>query len=401
MGAPTGSDAPTLGAVSAPTSDDGRRAEARRALAGISGTDPADWHLVGKVEHALLVVLRAVARQAGPGEAVVQPFAPLTALAPVVSAGLRPSWADVDRDTLAMDPATVPGALTPTTRVLLARHTFAAAAPVARLRSFLPDGVLLVEDSSHCLGHLARDADGEPVADVSVHDLGHALTLPTRAGAAVWVDPALRDGSWHRVLTWVLASLPEPGRREALASAVGTPALRAARRLGAVGSRAVALATAPERSGRVTGEPTRLPGAVVEEVLHHIPRTQEWAAHRRTVAAVYRDGLVGVPGVTVPRLLDDPALALVRYPVLLDGPDRAEAVVRGLRGEGLAPDRWYSPTLYPGADDAAAFGYEPTLSPVAEEVSRRVVTLQTAPFVTPEAGARAVEVVRDVVGTPR
>ncbi len=388
--------------MSAPTSDDGRDAAAlRRALAGPSGTDPADWHLVGRVQHALLAVLRAVARQAGPGEAVVQPFAPVTALAPVVAAGLRPVWADVDRDTLAMDPATVPRALTATTRVLLARHTFAAAAPVARLRGFLPGGVLLVEDSSHCLGHLTRDADGLPVSDVSVHDLGHALTLPARAGAAVWVDPALRDGPWHRVLTSALASLPPAGRREALASAVGTPALRAARRLGAVGSRAVALATAPERSGRVAGEPTRLPGAVVEEVLHHIPRTQEWAAHRRTTASVYRDGLSGVPGVTVPRLLDDPALTLLRYPVLLDGPEQAQRVVAALRGEGLSPDRWYAPTLYPGADDAAAFGYGPGLSPVAEEVSRRVVTLQTAPFVTPAAAARTVEVVRDVVGTPR
>ena len=381
--------------MSAPTSDDGRdAAELRAALAELSGTDPADWHLVGHVRHALLVVLRTVARQAGPGEAVVQPFAPVSALAPVLSAGLRPSWADVDRDTLAMDPATVPGALTPATRVLVARHTFAAAAPVARLRSFLPDGVLLVEDSSHCLGHLARGADGQPVADVSVHDLGHALTLPARAGAAVWVDPALRDGPWHRVLTAVLESLPAPGRREALAGAVGAPALRAARRLGGVGSRAVALATASQRSGRVAGEPTRPPGAVLEEVLHHIPRIGEWSAHRRATAAVYRDGLAGAPGVTVPRLLDDPTLTLVRYPLLLDGADRAEAVVAALRAEGLSPDRWYHPTLHPGPTDPQVFGYDPAGSPVAEDVSRRVVTLQTAPFVTAQAAARAVEVVR-------
>ncbi|WP_162803070.1 DegT/DnrJ/EryC1/StrS family aminotransferase [Ornithinimicrobium avium] len=398
--------------MSAPTSDDGRDgarhdgdpAALRRALAGLSGTDPADWHLVGKVQHALLVVLRAVARQSGPGEAVVQPFAPVSALAPVVSAGLRPSWADVDRDTLSMDPATVPRALTPTTRALVARHTFGPAAPLARLRGFLPQDVLLVEDSSHCLGHLARGEDGEPVADVSVHDLGHALTLPTRSGAAVWVDPALRGGPWHRVLSAALATLPPAGRRKAVAGAVGAPVLRAARRLGAAGSRALTLAASTglldlallpsERAGRVAGEPTLLPTAVLEETLHHLPRTEEWTAHRRSTAAVYRDGLAGLTGITVPRLLEDPKLALVRYPVLLDGPDRAGAVVAALRSEGVPADRWYSPTLFPGPTDPAAFSYDPSGSPVAEDVSRRVVTLQTAPFVTAGAAARAVQVVR-------
>lgn len=106
-----------------------------------------------------------------------------------------------------------------------------------------------------------------------------------------------------------------------------------------------------ERAGRVAGEPTLLPG-------------------------------------------EDPTLTLVRYPVLLDGPDRAGAVVAALRKEGMSPDRWYNPTLLPGPTDPAAFRYDPSGSPVAEEVSRGVVTLQTAPFVTAQAAARAVQVVR-------
>lgn len=379
-------------------------AAVRRALAQASGTDAADWHLVSKARHALLVVMRAIAREAGPGEVVTQPFTCLTAVAPIVTAGLVPRYADLDPDTMAIDPASVPRVVSASTRALVAQHTFGPAARVARLRDFTPAGALLVEDSAHCLGSLGRDAQGAPAADVSVHSFGVEKLLPTRAGGAVWVNPALRDGPWHLALTRALATLPPAGRRQALAHAVGSPARRVAGRLGAPGAQAleaaagaglVDLAIMPaEREGRVAGEPTALSGPALREVTRALPQLARSAEHRRRIAAIYRAGLAGAPGVEVPRLLDDPGLTLVRYPLVLDTPGRAEAAFAALQAAGLVPGRWYRPTLFPGPHDPRDFGYDPALSPVAEDVSARILNLQTAPFVTPEAARRAVEVVR-------
>lgn len=376
----------------------------RRALADASGTEPADWFLVSKARHALLTVFRSVARQAGPGEVVTQPFTCATAVAPIVTAGLRPRYADLDPDTMAIDPATVHRVLSSTTRAVVAQHTFGPAARVARLRDLTPEGALLVEDSAHCLGHLGRDAGGTPAADVSVHSFGVEKMLPTRAGGAVWVNPALRGTPWHPVLTGALAGLPDGGRRQAFAHAAGTPARRVAGRLGGVGARALSavasagladLAIMPsERRGRVAGEPTALTGAALRDVARNVPGLARSAEHRRRIATVYRVGLAGAPGVHVPRLLDDPGLTLVRYPLLLGSADRAEAAFAALQSEGLVPGRWYRPTLFPGAVDPADFAYDPASSPVAEDASARVLNLQTADFVTPEAARRAVEVVR-------
>ena len=376
----------------------------RRALAEASGTDPDDWFLVSKARHALLVVFRVVARHAGPGEVVTQPFTCATAVAPILTAGLRPRYADLDPDTMAIDPASVHGVLSPRTRAIVAQHTFGRAARVARLRDLLPEGALLVEDSAHCLGDLARNADGAPAADVSVHSFGVEKMLPTRAGGAVWVNPALRDTPWHAALTRALSGLPVGGRREAVAHAVGTPARRVAGRLGRAGARALSVAASAglvdlaimpsEREGRVAGEPTALSGAALSAVARAIPSLGPSSEHRRRVATVYRLGLAGVAGVKVPRLLDDPALTLVRYPLLLESPGRAEAAFAALEAEGLVPGRWYRPTLFPGASDPADFAYDPGTSPVAEDASARVLNLQTAQFVTPEAARRAVEVVR-------
>jgi dTDP-4-amino-4,6-dideoxygalactose transaminase len=376
----------------------------RGALAEASGTDAADWYLVSKARHALLVVFRAVARQAGAGEVVTQPFTCATAVAPIVTAGLRPRYADLDPDTMAIDPATVHQVLSGQTRAVVAQHTFGRAAPVARLRDLAPDGALLVEDSAHCLGELGRDGDRAPAADVSVHSFGVEKMLPTRAGGAVWVNPALRGTPWHPVLTDALAGLPDGGRRQAVAHVTGTPARRLAGRLGDAGAKALAVAASAglvdlaimpsEREGRVAGEPTALSGAALRDVARSIPRLPGYAEHRRRIATIYRVGFAGVPGVTVPRRLDDPTLTLVRYPVLLASPGAAEAAFAALQAEGLVPGRWYRPTLFPGAADPDAFGYDPAASPVAEDVSGRVLNLQTAPFVTPEAAQRAVEVVR-------
>lgn len=376
----------------------------RRALAEASGTEAADWHLVSKARHALLVVFRSIARQAGPGEVVTQPFTCATAVAPIVTAGLTPRYADLDADTLALDPATLPSALSAATRAVVAQHTFGRAARVARLRDLTPEGALLVEDCAHCLADLGRDADGAPAADVSVHSFGVEKMLPTRAGGAVWVNPALRGTPWHPVLTTALAGLPTGGRREGVAHSLGTPARRVAGRLGAPGSRVLSAAASAglvdlaimpsEREGRVAGEPTTLSGRALRDVAHAIPSLARSAQHRRRIATIYRVGLAGVSGVTVPRLLDDPTLTLVRYPLLLDSPGRAEAAFAALQAEGLVPGRWYRPVLFPGASDPADFAYTPGRSPVAEDVSARVLNLQTAPFVTPEAAQRAVEVVR-------
>ena len=395
------------GPAAPPTPAPPGAAAVREQLARRSGTDPDDWFLVDRDRHAALVVLRAVTGHAGAGDVVVQPFAPLTTVTPVLGAGHRPRYADVDRDTLSLDPATVPMVASSRTRAVLARHTFGPVAPVARLRGFLPAGALLVEDSAHCPGHLARTADGRVAADVSLHGFEAGGALQLAAGAAVWISPDLRAGPWHEVLTRALRPLPEPGRRDAVVERVGGPLRRAAGRFGPPGSLVLSAAarrglvelevTDAERSGHSVGEPHVPTEAVVRRMARALPMLGATGEHRRSVAAVYRLGLTGEPGVAVPRLLEDPRLVLVRFPLLLPSTGVAEAVLAALRADGLDAGAWYRPTLWPGPRRRADLHYDPAGSPVAEDVSARVVTLPTSPVVTSEAAYRTVEVVRSVV----
>lgn len=379
-------------------------ADVRARLAAATGTDATDWHLLSKGRHALELVLA----QLEPGEVLTQPFTCLTAVAPVITAGHVPTYADIDPATLAMDPRGVGRAVTGRTRAVIGQHTFGAAAPLDRVRAALDEDVVLVEDAAHCLGEMAVDASGRPVADVSVHSFGVEKMLPTRAGAALWVDPSAAGRPWHTRLMHALAGLPGTGLRGAVSEVLSPTALRAGRRLGGPAARLVDRAAAAglvdkaimpsELSGMVAGEPAALTGRSLAAVARELPDLAASRRHRRRIASIYREGLAGLADVTRPAVLDEEGRSLVRYPLLLADAAQAEATFDALAARGLVPGRWYRPLLFPGPTDPAPFAHAPGSCPVAEDASARILNLQTAPFVTEEAARAAVDVVRSQVG---
>lgn len=378
--------------------------DVRTRLAAATGTDAADWHLLSKGRHALELVLA----QLEPGEVLTQPFTCLTAVAPAITAGHVPTYADIDLSTLALDPAGVGRGVGGRTRAVVGQHTFGAVAPLAELRAELDDDVLLVEDAAHCLGEMAVDGSGRPVADVSVHSFGVEKMLPTRAGAALWVDPAAAGRPWHTRLTAALAGLSGTGVRGAVSEVVSPTALRVGRRLGGPAARMVDRAAAAglvdkaimpsELSGVVAGTPAALTGRSLAAVARELPALAASRRHRRRIAAIYREGLAGLSDLTRPAALDEAGRSLVRYPLLLATAEQAEAAFAALSARGLVPGRWYRPLLFPGPADPAPFAYAPGSCPVAEDAAARILNLQTAPFVTEEAALAAVDVVRSQVG---
>lgn len=373
-------------------------ADVRAQLARVSGTDPADWHLVSKGRHAMMLVMA----QQPAGEVLNQPLTCLTAVAPAISAGHRPTYADIGVDTLALDPDRAAEAVTERTRVVVGQHTFGAAAPLEALRALVPDGALLLEDSAHCLGEIARGADAEPVADVSVHSFGLEKMLPTRAGAAVWVNPAAAGRPWHARVVEALRGLDGSGRRQRVADVISPQVRRVGRKLGVAGDRAVALAARTglveqvimdsEREGRVAGQPHLLSGAALTAVARELPGLEPSRRHRRRIAAIYREGLHEVDGISRPVELDQADRTLVRYPILLSSAAQAEAGFRALQAAGLVPGRWYRPLLFPGPSDPGPFAYDPGTCPVAEDVGSRILNLPTAPYVSEEMAGRAIAV---------
>lgn len=144
---------------------------AESAIGVASGTD------------AIELALRAL--EIGPDDEVVVPAltAPASAAA-VVRAGAVPVLADVDPETLLLDPASAAAAAGPRTKAILAVHLYGRPAPVAELGSI---GPVVVEDAAQ--GH------GIPVTGTACFSFYPTKNLGAigDAGAVVTGDPELAE----------------------------------------------------------------------------------------------------------------------------------------------------------------------------------------------------------------
>ena len=115
---------------------------------------------VGSGSDALRLVLGALG--IGPGDEVLtSAFSFVASATAVLQVGARPVFADVDPDTLALDPDRAAAALTPRTRAIVMVHLYGLAAHVPAFERLAADrGLFLVEDAAQAFG---ASVDGRPV----------------------------------------------------------------------------------------------------------------------------------------------------------------------------------------------------------------------------------------------
>jgi UDP-4-amino-4-deoxy-L-arabinose-oxoglutarate aminotransferase len=132
----------------------------------------------------------------GPGDEVITPS--LTWPSPInmaVNVGARPVFADIDRQTFELDPASVEQVLTPHTKAVIPVHFAGQPCDLAPLRAFCEGhGLILIEDAAHAVGTEYRGkriGSGRNPAVFSFHAIKN---LTTGEGGLITVsDDRLRD----------------------------------------------------------------------------------------------------------------------------------------------------------------------------------------------------------------
>lgn len=350
-----------------------------RFLAQRTGTHPDEWALVHRARYGMEVLFRELVKAAGPGEVLTQSYTCVTAINPILAAGLTPRYGEISPDTVALDPAKL--RLDEKTRAVILQHTFGiisdtAAAQITRQAH--ESGVLVIEDAAHCLTRMARGSTGEPLADVSIHSFGADKLLPTQFGAAIWVNPKARRLAQPigQATLRCLSQLPEPGRL----TRIGIATYRAQI---AVLNRVPNRLTFPlrdlllkaglflppvcpgEKTGQQPEEPWACTVGLERKIVKKLDGFEENLQQRRTATASYLAGLcelVQAGRLQIPAAIT-PDMPLVRFPVfvpvsagrLIKDP---EEIFAALAHEKLRPGRWYRPALFPGVDDPARYHYD-------------------------------------------
>lgn len=372
----------------------------RETLARRSHTEAADWFPVFKARYGLAEVMRLLAGRAadsGKDTVVTQLFTCCTAVVPIIDAGMRAGYADIDADTLSIDVQSLERHLEDgRTAAVMLQHTFGMITPQTDRQTAhqaRQAGALLIEDSAHCVTRMACDDDGSPLADISLHSFGVEKMLPTRFGGAVWVNPTLagRDGDLDHALRESLLSLPAlPGNLNRV-TRMYINQNRVFSRLGSFGNALRASCTRhgwyeppiadSERAGSLA-YPAYAPAAWMNE---RAARAIEGLDHnesaRLKIIDLYRQRLSGLDGIHIPRAaIASPSQPLLRFPLLARDTAESERLIAAVRAAGGYAERWYRPELFPGVTDEKAYGLldlDRSTLKVHDAVVRRCLCLPT------------------------
>ena len=339
-----------------------------KALAELTETSACDWFLTYRCRHGMLTALKAIRDVAGEGKVLTQLFTCCTAVDPILMAGFEPVYGDISSDTCSLDPNLL--RLGSSVRAVVLQHTFgivdeeSSRKVAAKARGA---GALVLEDCAHCVGRMARDDDGLPLADVSFHSFGVEKMLPTFFGGAVWVNPASEAGDVMRAIRAALSSLPAPDAHHEwlnssyrgvnrilvhLPAALSVPFRRMLTALDAFDP----AVSEEERLGAISREPMRATRFACEAAFAAIDDYAAAAERRRLVVEVYRGLILGIASVEVPgAVMAGEAQPLLRFPVILASEELADAAEHSITNRGYYTTSWYRPELGPGVLDPAVY----------------------------------------------
>jgi len=288
------------------------------------------------------------------GKDVVVPTETFVATAnSVVRAGGRPVFADLRLDDLALSVETITDVLTPQTKAVILVHMFGLmSSEIPAIRALCKDrGLALIEDAAH--------AHGATFGQLSAGGLGLAgcfsyyatKVLTTGEGGVITTDD---DAFAHRV-----RSIRDHGRQTG----------------GAVFD--------------YPGNNFRLPEipALMGTIQHR--RLPEILAHRRKIAAIYREALSNAPHMRLVDPAPHDGHSYWRYAILLDAGIDRDAVQKTLLADSGARVTWmYEPLSHQQPYYARQSQYNRSL-PFAESVVGRLINLPTHTGVD-EEGAKLI-----------
>lgn len=361
----------------------------KRRLAEISGTDTKDWRLVFKARYGMQVVLEAISAELGPGSVLTQAFTCSTAVSPIIMAGLRPRYADIEESTMMINPEEMTN--DETTRAVMLQHTFGIKAEqsckaiASRARAW---GSVVLEDSAHALGLIVRDDNGNALADYSFHSFGVEKMLGTRFGGAVWVNPDSVHSSLRQTATRSLENLSPIGARTSLVSRAFVNQNRILNRVPTRLASPIRKALSDkrlmeppiaqvEREGLHPYEPAKPSAWMLKRILREFDNFDQMR-EKRVAASVAISEKFKDAGIVFPEECALPQ-PYVRFPFFAPTAASARRTSAAVNSAGYFAGHWYRPLLFPGVTDESAFGLtdsEPQL-PVSRALSARVVNLLT------------------------
>lgn len=318
-----------------------------RAFAGFVGAE----HAVSVSSGTAALHTAMAALGVGPGDEVIVPPITFAATAnAVVFQGGTPVFADVDPDTLLLDPAEVERLITPRTRAVVAVDYAGQPCDYAALRQIAArHGAVLVADACHALGAEDRGRRAGTLADLNVFSFHPVKHLTTGEGGMITTSSAEYAERMRRFRNHCITR----DHHERTAHGAWRYEI-----------------TGLGWNYRLTDIQCALGGSQLTKV-------DGWLQRRREIARRYLAALATIPGAEPLRHRDGVLHAYHLFVIRVDPgclDAHRDAVFAALRAEGIGVNVHYEPVhLHPLYRER--FGTRPGLCPKAEAAAERILSL--------------------------
>jgi len=327
-----------------------RVAEFEKAFAAHCGA--AQAVAVNSGTAALHCAMRAIGVK--PGDDVIVPALTFAASAnAALYEGATPVFADVEPDTLLIDPASVAAKITPRTRAIVAVDYAGQPADYDALRALAKDrGIRLIADACHSPGATYGGRNTGALADISCFSFHPVKHMTTCEGGMAVTDDEKLAAHMRRFRNHGIDS--DHRSREA------------------AGQHAYDMVE--------LGYNYRIPDVLCALGVAQLPRLDGWVRARQEIAALYDRAFVDVPQVTPLATRAGRTNAYHLYVVKLDPAVDRDAIFQHLRAAGIGANVHYAPVYRHSYYRAR--GYAAGLCPVAEAAARHILTLPLFPAMT-------------------
>ncbi|HEY4078889.1 MAG TPA: UDP-4-amino-4,6-dideoxy-N-acetyl-beta-L-altrosamine transaminase [Rhizomicrobium sp.] len=301
---------------------------------------------------ALHCAMRAAGIQ--PGDEVIVPAITFAASAnAAVYEGGVPVFADVEADTLLIDPASVAQKITPKTKAIVAVDYAGQPADYDALRTLAKDrGIAIIADACHAPGATYKGRATGTLGDISCFSFHPVKHLTTCEGGMAVTDDAAMAAHMRRFRNHGIDS--DHRTRETS------------------GAHAYDMAE--------LGYNYRLPDVQCALGMAQLMRLSGWVAARQEIAGWYSEALAGVAEAVPFKTHKDRTHAHHLYVVKLAESIDRDRVFTRLRADGIGANVHYAPVHLHSYYQKR--GYKGGIAPVAEAVSRQILTLPMFPAMT-------------------
>lgn len=310
----------------------------------------------------------------GPGdEVIVTPITFAASANAAVYVGATPVFADVEPDTLLIDPDAVEGAVTERSRAVVTVDYTGHPCDYDRLRDICErHGLTLIADACHAPGATYKGRSVGTLADLSTFSLHPVKHFTTGEGGLITTEDPQLAGRMRTFRNHGITS--DHHQREAQGSWFYEMV-----ELG--------------YNYRITDFQCALG-------LSQLRRLPEWVARRREIARQYGAAFAEMPAVTPlavrPEVKPAYHLYVVRFDMDAVALSKAD-LFAAFRAEGIGVNVHYVPVhLHPYYRQQ--FGTCPGLCPVAEAAYEQIITLPVFPGMTDDDVQDVTDAVRKVVG---